>query len=69
MQFSPQDLVEILIENFSSEGDIVMDPMCGLGSTCVAAKKLNRSYIGIDISEEYCKLAKERINLEQSKTT
>ena len=65
----PQDLVEILIENFSSEGDIVMDPMCGLGSTCVAAKKLNRSYIGIDISEEYCKLAKERISLEQSKIT
>ena len=44
------------------ENDIVLDPMCGSGTTCVAAKKLNRNYIGIDISEEYCNIARNRIN-------
>jgi DNA modification methylase len=37
--------------------------MCGSGTTCKMAKINNRNYIGIDISEEYCKLAMERVNL------
>lgn len=41
--------------------DIVCDPMCGSGTTCVAAKILGRRYIGIDISPEYCKIAEERL--------
>jgi len=36
--------------------------MVGSGSTCVAAKKLNRNYVGIDISEEYCEIANNRLN-------
>lgn len=40
---------------------IVLDPMCGSGSTLVAAKKLGRWYIGIDIVPEYCKMAEERV--------
>lgn len=40
---------------------IVIDPFCGSGTTCVAAKMLGRRYIGIDISEEYCRIARERI--------
>jgi DNA modification methylase len=41
--------------------DIVLDPFVGSGTTCVAAKKLGRHYIGIDINPEYCKYAEERV--------
>ena len=53
----PYDFIQV----FTKEGDIVLDPMVGSGSTCVAAKKLNRRYVGIDISEEYCNIAINRI--------
>lgn len=42
-------------------GEIVFDPFCGSGTSCVAAKMLGRRYIGIDISEEYCQIARERL--------
>lgn len=38
--------------------------MCGSGTTCKVAKELNRNFIGIDISADYCKIAKERLNKE-----
>jgi len=50
------------ILSWTNKGDIVLDPMCGSGTTCKSAYQLDRFYIGIDISEEYCNLAKERIN-------
>lgn len=53
----PYDFIQV----FTKEGDIVLDPMVGSGSTCVAAKKLNRRYVGIDISEEYCSITRNRI--------
>ena len=40
--------------------------MCGSGTTCVAAMDLKRKYIGIDISEEYCKIAEDRINIHKN---
>ena len=40
---------------------IILDPFCGSGTTCVAAKMMGRNYIGIDISEEYCEIARERL--------
>ena len=43
------------------EGDTVLDPMCGSGTTLKMAKLNNRQYIGIEISEEYCQICKERI--------
>jgi len=58
----PIQLAEDHILSWSNEGDVVLDPMVGSGTTCIAAKKLNRDYIGIDISEEYCKLSEERLN-------
>ncbi|ELA9815243.1 TPA: site-specific DNA-methyltransferase [Vibrio parahaemolyticus] len=47
----PVDLLEVLISQSSTEDELVMDPFFGSGSTLVAAKKLNRNYIGCDISD------------------
>ncbi len=41
--------------------DLILDPFCGSGTTCVAAKMLGRNYIGIDISPEYCEIARMRL--------
>jgi site-specific DNA-methyltransferase (adenine-specific) len=56
----PENLAEDHILSWSNPGDIVLDPFSGSGTTCKMAKKNRRKYVGIDISEEYCKLA-ERI--------
>jgi len=53
----PEKLAEDHILSWSNEGDTVLDPFMGSGTTCKMAKKNARKYIGIDISEEYCKLA------------
>lgn len=58
----PEKLARDHILTWSNEGDIVFDPMCGSGTTGVAAKKLNRKFIGIDISKEYCELSEKRIS-------
>lgn len=57
----PCQLARDHIESWTNEGDIVLDPMSGSGTTCISAMELNRKYIGIDISEEYCNLARNRI--------
>ncbi len=58
----PDHLAEDHIYSWSKVKGIVLDPMCGSGTTCKMAKKLGRKYIGIDISEEYCEIARRRIN-------
>ena len=58
----PVDLMEILVENSSNEGDTVLDPFMGIGATGVACKELNRNFIGIELDENYFNIAKERIN-------
>lgn len=58
----PEELVYRLLRLFSYKNDIVMDPFNGVGTTTVVARNLNRRYIGIDISKEYCKVARQRIN-------
>uniref|UniRef100_A0A6H1ZRT0 site-specific DNA-methyltransferase (cytosine-N(4)-specific) n=1 Tax=viral metagenome TaxID=1070528 RepID=A0A6H1ZRT0_9ZZZZ len=57
----PEKLAEDHILSWTNEEDIVMDPMCGSGTTCKMAKLNNRNYIGIDISEKYCKISRERL--------
>ena len=49
------------ILSWSNTGDIVFDPMCGSGTTCRSAILNGRKYIGIDISREYCEMARNRI--------
>ncbi len=48
----------------TKESDIVLDPFLGSGTTAVACEKLNRHWIGIEISEKYCEIAKMRISAE-----
>jgi len=57
----PLALMAYLCEKLSNPGDLILDPFCGSGTTCVAAKMLGRRYIGIDISEDYCRIARERL--------
>jgi site-specific DNA-methyltransferase (adenine-specific) len=57
----PESLAEDHILSWSNENDVVLDPFSGSGTTCKMAKKNNRKFIGIDISEEYCKLAESII--------
>lgn len=60
----PEKLAADHIKSWSNEGDVVLDPMCGSGTTCKMAQKLNRKFIGIDISEDYCRIARERTKQE-----
>ena len=57
----PERLVEDHILSWTNPGDLVFDPMCGSGTTCKMAKVLQRRYVGIDISEEYIHIARERV--------
>jgi len=60
----PLDLFKYLIESSSNEGDLIFDPCLGSGTTALAAKQLGRNYLGVEINEEYYKVALERINSE-----
>ena len=57
----PVNLIERIIESATDEGGLVLDPYCGSGTTCLAAKRLGRRWIGIDISEKYCAIARDRL--------
>jgi len=63
------DIPSKAIKILSYKNDIVLDPFNGSGTSCVAAETLNRRWIGIELSENYCKIARERIQpfIEQKK--
>ena len=58
----PEEIPKRLMKLFSYKGDIVLDPFNGVGTTTLVAKKLGRGFIGIDLSPEYCKTARNRLN-------
>lgn len=57
----PEKLAERVIKLFSYSDDVILDPFVGSGTTCVAAKKSGRYFVGFDISSEYCALSLERL--------
>jgi len=57
----PEDLPNLILSNFSSDGSSILDPMMGVGTTGVACKNLNRNFIGIEKDENYFNIAKKRI--------
>ena len=64
----PEKLAEDHILSWSNEGDTILDPMAGSGTTLKMAKKNNRNYIGIEISPEYIDIINKRLNtLNQEK--
>ena len=65
----PVDLPRKCIEMYTFEGDIVLDPFLGSGTTAVASKQTGRKYIGVDLSEEYCKIAEQRVESTPSRST
>lgn len=57
----PVDLPAWFIKLFTVEGNIVLDPFIGSGTTAVAARQLGRNYVGIDINKKYCRVSEERV--------
>ena len=57
----PVELPYRLIQLYTFEGDVVLDPFCGSGTTCIAALKANRHFMGFDDNPEYVELARRRI--------
>lgn len=57
----PVNLPRWFIKLFTQQGDWVLDPFVGSGTTAIAAKNLGRNYIGIDVNEEYCQMSRERV--------
>lgn len=57
----PEELAQDHIKTWSNEGDIILDPMNGSGTTTKMARLLKRNYIGIEISEKYCEIARQRL--------
>ena len=62
----PEKLLAKLILASSNEGDVILDPFLGSGSTSVTAKKLGRHYIGIEQNEQYCVWAEKRLHMAET---
>jgi len=56
-----KDVIKRLVEYHSKEGDVVLDPFMGSGTTAIVCKELNRKFLGCDINDNYIKLAKTRL--------
>ncbi len=61
----PITMMDKIIQRLSNKSDIILDPFMGSGTTLVAAYKLGRKAVGIELSEEYCKIAKQRLENER----
>ena len=65
----PEKLCAKLILASSNAGDVLLDPFCGSGTSAVTAKKLGRHYIGIELEEQYCIWAEQRLELAETDKT
>ena len=63
----PVPLLERLLLMTADNGDLVLDPMCGVGTTCIAAKRMGMHYLGIDIDQSYCNITESKL-LETDET-
>jgi len=63
----PEELVERVLKLFSYQEDLVLDPFNGVGTTSVVAKRLNRHFLGIDVSPEYTDTAVQRVRREDTR--
>lgn len=61
----PEDLLNRIIQSSSNEGEMIFDPFCGCATTCVVADRINRKWIGIDISPKAAELVVKRIAEDQ----
>lgn len=59
----PERLINIVIRNFTNEGDLILDPFMGSGTSAVVAKQLKRNYIGFELEEKNINIAKSRIGM------
>jgi len=59
----PEELIEKFMITSSNRGDLVLDPFLGSGTTAVVAKKLDRNFIGIEIDENFCAMARQRLSV------
>lgn len=60
----PEELVERILKLFTYKGDLVYDPFSGVGTTCTVCERLDRLYLGTEISEKYYNTSKKRIQKE-----
>lgn len=63
----PEELPRRLIQLYTFEGDVVLDPFCGSGTTCLAAHRSGRDYVGYDTERSYIKLAESRLAEAESR--
>ncbi len=61
----PKEIPRRLIEFYTYKNDIVLDPLMGIGTTCIVAKELERKYIGIEMSENYFNIACELLDVKE----
>ncbi len=54
-------MIKVILDNFTNENDIVYDPFLGTGTTAVVSKKLNRRFIGSELSKEYYKICQSQL--------
>jgi len=57
----PEKLIKTILENFTEENDVIYDPFLGTGTTAIVSKKMNRRYIGSEISEDYYSISKQQL--------
>lgn len=58
----PEEFVEKILEGWTKEGDIVLDPFAGTGTTLVVSQKMNRKFVGIELMSEYIEIIEKRLN-------